>query len=288
VLHASVCNPVHTALPTSLCAYLETRIASSALELPLLPHVASQVLAMSTSDETNARSLAELVHRDQAIAAHVLRVANAPLYRPRVPLVSLQQAISRLGLVTLREIVMTVSMQSRMFNVPSYATEAQALWQHAVYTAAYAREIARRCRRNVEGAFVGGLLHDVSKPVLLLALADLQAQLPEPIPPSVVATAMDVYHTQVGAVLALTWTLPPEVRESMVYHHDYSAAPAYPEAALVTCLADRVAYALVQPDIALEHLRHDPLWTQLNLYPDDVEALLGEHQAIVQFTEAIG
>jgi putative nucleotidyltransferase with HDIG domain len=243
---------------------------------------------MSTLDETNARSLAELVHRDQAIAAHILRIANAPLYRPRVPLVSLQQAISRLGLATLREIVVTVSMQSRMFNIPNYTTEAQALWQHAVYTAAYAREIARRCRRNVEGAFLGGLLHDISKPVLLLALADLQAQLPEPIPPSVVTTAMDVYHTQVGAVLASAWTLPPEVRESMVYHHDYSAAPAYPEAALVTCLADRVAYALVQPDIALEHLRHDPLWTQLNLYPDDVEALLGEHQAIVQFTEAIG
>jgi len=288
VLCASVCNPARAALPANLRELLETRIASGALELPILPHVASQILAMSTSDDTDVRRLAELLHRDQAIAAHVLRVANAPLYRPRVPLVSLQQAISRLGLATLREIVITVSMQSRMFNVPSYAAEARALWRHAVYTAAYAREIARRCRRNVEGAFLGGLLHDVSKPVLLLALADLQAQLQEPIPLPVVTTAMDVYHTQVGAVLASTWTLPPEVCESMVYHHDYSAAPAYPEAALITCLADRVAYALAQPDIVLEHLRHDPLWTQLNLYPDDVEALLGEHQAIVQFAEAIG
>jgi putative nucleotidyltransferase with HDIG domain len=283
-----VCNPAHAALPTHLCAHLETRIASGALELPILPRVASQVLAMTASDETNARSLAELLHHDQAIAAHVLRVANAPLYRPRVPLVSLQQAISRLGLATLREIVITVSMQSRMLNVPGYAREARALWQHAVYTAAYAREIARRCRRNVEGAFLGGLLHDVSKPVLLLALADLQAQLQEPLPPPVVTTAMDVYHTQVGAVLASAWALPPEVCASLVYHHDYSAAPAHPEAAMVTCLADRVAYALVQPDIALEHLCHDPLWTQLNLYPDDVAALLREHQAIVQFAEAIG
>jgi putative nucleotidyltransferase with HDIG domain len=288
VLREFVCNPAQAALPTNLCEHLETRIASGALELPILPHVASQVLALSTSDEAHARSLAELLHRDQAIAAHVLRVANSPLYRPRVPLVSLQQAISRLGLTTLREIVITVSMQSRIFNIPSYATEARALWQHAVYTAAYARAIARRCRRNVEGAFLGGLLHDVSKPVLLLALADLQAQLPEPIPPPVVTTAMDVYHTQVGAVLASTWTLPPDVCASMVYHHDHSAAPAYPEAVMVTCLADRVAYALVQPDIALAHLHHDPLWTQLNLYPDDVEALLGEHQAIVQFAQAIG
>jgi len=288
VLSESVCHPAQAALPTNLCEHLETRIASGALELPILPHVASQVLAMSTSDESNARSLAELLHRDQAIAAHVLRVANAPLYRSQVPIVSLQQAISRLGLTTLREIVITVSMQSRMFNVPSYATEARALWQHAAYTAAYASNIARRCRRNAESAFLGGLLHDVSKPVLLLALADLQTQLQEPIPPPVVTTAMDMYHTQVGALLASTWTLPADVYESMVYHHDYSAAPVHTEAAIVICLADRVAYALGQPDIALEPLRHDPLWTQLNLYPDDVEALLGEHQAIVQFAEAIG
>jgi len=288
VLSESVCHPAQAALPTNLCEHLETRIASGALELPILPHVASQVLAMSTSDESNARGLAELLHRDQAIAAHVLRVANSPLYRPQVPIVSLQQAISRLGLTTLHEIVITVSMQSRMFNVPSYATEARALWQHAAYTAAYASNIARRCRRNAESAFLGGLLHDVSKPVLLLALADLQTQLQEPIPPPVVTTAMDMYHTQVGALLASTWTLPADVYESMVYHHDYSAAPVHPEAAMVICLADRVAYALGQPDIALETLRHDPLWTQLNLYPDDVEALLGEHQTIVQFAEAIG
>src|SRR5262245_46906579 len=210
VLSESVCHLAQAALPTHLCEYLETRIASGALELPILPHVASQVLAMSTSDDTNARSLAELLHRDQAIAAHVLRVANSPLYKSHVPIVSLQQAISRLGLALLREMVITVSMQSRIFNVPSYATEARTLWQHAVYTAAYAGKIARRCRRNAESAFLGGLLHDVNKPVLLLALADLQAQLQEPIPPPVVTTAMDVYHTQVGAVLASAWTLPPE------------------------------------------------------------------------------
>ena len=79
MLSESVCNPAQVALPTNLCEYLETRIASGALELPILPQVASQVLAMSTSDDTNARSLAELLHRDQAIAAHVLRVANSPL-----------------------------------------------------------------------------------------------------------------------------------------------------------------------------------------------------------------
>jgi putative nucleotidyltransferase with HDIG domain len=288
VLREPVCDPIHAALPTSLCEHIEACMTSGALELPILPHVASQVLAMSTSDAASTRHLAALLHHDQAIAAHVLRLANSPLYRPGVPVVSVQQAISRLGLTTLREIVLAISLQSRLFNVPRYTTEARALWQHAIYTAVYAREIARRCRRNVEVAFLGGLLHDISKPVLLLALADLQAQWSEPIPPALVTMAMDVYHTQMGALLASTWALPSEVGASMVYHHDPSAAPAHPEAVLITCLADRVAYALVQSDSARAELHHDPLWTQLNLYPDDVEALLSAPQSIGQCAEAIG
>jgi putative nucleotidyltransferase with HDIG domain len=281
-------HPAQAELPASVCAWLETRIASGALELPLLPHVASQVLALSTSDEVSARLLADLLHRDQAIAAHVLRVANSPLYRPRVPIVSLQQAISRLGITILREIVTTVSVQSRVFNVPGYAAEARALWQHAVYTAAYAKEIARQCRRNVESAFLGGLLHDVSKPVLLLALTDMPACQHEPLTPPVVAAILERYHIEVGTLLASAWTLPPEVYESIVYHHDPHAAPAYPELVMVTCIADRVAYGLVQPAVDIELLCHDPLWAQLNLYPDDVAALLAKHQAMVQGIEVLG
>ena len=39
---------------------------------------------------------------------------------------------------------------------------------------AYAKEIARLRRSNVEGAFLCGLLHDIGKPVLLQTLVDIQ------------------------------------------------------------------------------------------------------------------
>ena len=39
---------------------------------------------------------------------------------------------------------------------------------------AFAKEIARMRRANVESAFLCGLLHDIGKPVILQALADLQ------------------------------------------------------------------------------------------------------------------
>lgn len=280
------CTPCE--LPESLCTALDQCIASGTLELPLLPQVASQVLSMSSSDDVSAHALADLIHRDQAIAANVLRVANSPMYRARVPIVSLQQAISRLGLTMLRDIVVSISMRSRIFNIPGYAAEARALWHHAAETAVYAKEIARLCRRNVEGAFLSALLHDVSKPVLLLALADIQTRLPEPLTPAIVACALDVYHTRVGALLAATWSLPPETCASLIYHHDYSAAPAHADAVMLTSLADRVSYALSQPDADMELLYHEPLWAQLNLYPDDVNNLLDRRQVMAQCVEAIG
>jgi hypothetical protein len=147
VLCASVSNPVHTALPTSLCEHLETHIASGVLELPILPHVASQVLAMSTSDETNAGSLAALLHRDQVIAAHVLRVANCPSIghvclssrcnRPLPPGArdlarDCHYGVDRVGYSTSRVMPQRCGRCGNMRSIPRHMPGA----------------IARRCRRN--------------------------------------------------------------------------------------------------------------------------------------------
>ena len=79
MLRESVCNPAQAALPTDLRAHLEARIASGALELPILPHVASQVLALSTSDDANARARAITTSNASSVAT--VAVAVAPIAR---------------------------------------------------------------------------------------------------------------------------------------------------------------------------------------------------------------
>jgi putative nucleotidyltransferase with HDIG domain len=244
---------------------LRARIEQGALELPLLPDVAAEVLSLSASDVADARKLADLVHRDQTLAGSVLRIANSPGYAGRGRIVSLQQAVSRLGFTALREIAFAASVQARCFRIPGFENETRALWRHALACAVVAREIARSRRRNVETAFLCGLLHDVGKPVLLQALADIGKGA------SAESLALiDERHPDVGGALALGWSLPAAVTESIAHHHRPSTAPSCPEAAAMTHLADAVAHRVLAepgPD------PHDPeVSALLNLYTEAIEA----------------
>jgi len=284
-------STTHTAaavLPDRLQADLLERIAGGELELPMLPSVAWEVTALSAAPDVDVRKLSALIHRDQALAGHVLRVANSPAYMPRIPIVSLQQAISRLGTTALSEIAFAISLHSRVFNVPGYEEVVRTLWQHAVGAAAYAKEIARWRRSNVESAFLCGLLHDIGKPVVLQALLDLQRVSGVAVNAAVVSTAMEAYHAHVGQLIATAWTLPSPVAESITYHHDYLIAPTCTEAVMIIRLADCLSYHLDLPEVFDEdHVRHHPVLADLNFYPDDVETLLSKREAVRTFIEGM-
>ena len=267
---------------------LEERIQSGKLDLPLLPGVASQVLAEGFDSDSDIRRLSDLIHRDQAIAGHVLRVANSAAYSPGSPIVSLQQAVMRLGFSQLREIVVAVAMKSRVFQAPGYESEVARLWQHSAGAAAFAKEIARMRRRNVEGAFLCGLLHDVGKPILLLALVDLQKELKQPADRDAVIAAATELHTRVGSLLAERWSLPAQVAESIAFHHNHEAAPTSREAAALTLLANRLSHHVVPPsDLDELQTRDHPVFAELNLYPDEVDALLAKREEVLKFVEAL-
>lgn len=284
----SILNDETAVLSESLHVELLQYIENGDLELPLLPSVVWQVMEMSTADDVDARKLSELIHSDQALAGHLLRIANSPAYMPRMPIVSLQQAVSRLGTTVLGEIAFSVSLQSRVFDVKGYEDELRTLWQHAVGTAAYAKEVARMRRSNVEGAFLCGLLHDIGKPVILQAMVDLQKTQHWDIEATAISAAMEAYHTHVGSLMAKAWSLPPHVSESIAYHHDYLVAPTCTEAVMITRLADSLSYHLMMPEIFDEQsVRHHPVLADLNFYPDDLESLLAKHDAVQQIVEAM-
>src|SRR5262245_35894479 len=149
------------ALPDALRRALVERIDSGTLELPLLPEVARQVLSMNLDGEFATKELADLIHRDPAMAGHILRLANTARYAPPIPIVTLQQAVSRLGLKKIREIAMIVSCESRLFSVEGYEGRLRMTFRHSLGAGLFAQEIARMRRWNVEEAFLCGLMHDV-------------------------------------------------------------------------------------------------------------------------------
>lgn len=277
-------------IPETLDTGLQTYIANGKLRLPMLPDVVLEVLNICEASNADAQQLAEVLHRDPTLAGHVLRLSNSPLYKPRMPITSLQQAISRLGMKQLAEMVYTITLQNQAFNIAGYEQEVNALWQHAVGTAFYTKAIARFQGYNVDKAFLWGLLHDVGKSVILLAISQLQPDLDEALDADVVVAAMEKFHLQAGGALAECWDLPIMVKECILYHHDYRAAPTCMEAAMITCLADVLSYAALhteRDETSLDVIRQHPVVSDLRLTPAQLDGLFEQLDEAVRVMESM-
>src|SRR5262245_50827865 len=218
-------------------ARLQQKITAGSFELPLLPEAASQVMAAAQDQNADARRISELIHRDAALAGHVLKLANSPLYAPKVPIVSLQQAVSRLGMLKIREMALLVSCHAKVFRVPGCEARVRAIFKHSIAAAAYAREIARLRRWNVEEAFLCGLLHDAGKPVLLQTVVDVGKELGLGVEMGLVEDILDDAHAAVGGRMVTGWKLPERIGETITCHHKPEQAQSAAQTAMMTCMA---------------------------------------------------
>lgn len=274
-------------LPPSIRRMLHERLESTNYELPFLPTTSAEVLAMVGEEGCDAQRLAEIVQRDQSLAANVMRISNSAAYAPKEPIVSLQQAVSRLGLGVIGEIAIAVSLRGRVFEVPGHQVKIRQMWMHSAVTAFYAREVARVVRHNVEGAYMCGLLHDVGRPLVMQALIDLAAAKTEkPVPIGILDAAMVEFHAPLGSRLAEHWKLPEWVTEAVLYHHEWRSAGLYAKEAMITRLADLLAHwaldeALGESDFSSE----DPVIEELGLYADDLTRLFGQRNEVIDLAD---
>src|SRR3954468_5067550 len=206
-VEAARARPAESGVPSALRAELEAKLAAGTLELPLLPGVAMEVSSAAAKDEVDARVIADLLKRDPALSAHVLRIVNSPVYSPRAQIVSLQQAVARVGAVKIREIALVIACRTGVFKAKGYEQEIDAVFRHSIGTALFAQEIARSTRNNVEDAFLCGLLHDVGRAVLLQALVTLLRDAKANADREAMLGLVSELHEPAGSALAKAWGL---------------------------------------------------------------------------------
>lgn len=264
---------------------LQRRIAEQRLELPMLPQTATDVLSLCNDTSCDTARLAVLIQRDQALAAHTLHISNSAVYAPREPIVSLQQAIGRLGFKTMCDIAVAVAMRSKVFVLKGHDERLRAMWLHSAMSGTWAKEVARACRRNVEGAFLCGLLHDIGQPVVLQALLEVAdgAELA----PGLIDTLSREFHCEVGALVLERWKLPAWMVASVRCHHDPETAGEHVEFARTTMLADLLAHASVHPDAEADAvLKTHPVLADMGLYEDETEELFARREFVLRAADA--
>lgn len=268
-------------------ARLTERLAEPNLEVPLLPEVAATVIS-DTDEEFDFRKVSEQIHRDQALAGHVLRVANSVANAGRAArIVSLQQALVRLGTRRVKELVLAVVMKTRIFRSNRHGARAQQIWRDAVSSACLARELARQLKRNPDSAFLCGLLHTVGKPVVLQIVSEFERH-GRPLEADDLDRLLVHHHLRAGARLVSTWGLPDTVATTIEFLETPERAPAHRELVCIVAAAGIVGPRLVE-DEPTESLARDPSVGRLQVGPDEMARALDRHrERVCQYVEAMG
>ena len=249
------------------------------VDVPVLPETAHRVMMLTQDPESDAAQLAAIIQSDPTLGGHVMRIANSAAYTPNSNLVSIQQAIARLGMIEISNIALSTSLNSKMFNAPGYEKHIAVIWQHALATALWSKEVARAIRSNVEAAFLCGLLHSVGKPVILQSIADYQSD--PPLTPEALQQCFSEFETDYAKAVANEWELPSIVAEAIVFYQHFDDAPMDKELAAIVAYGCQLAtYMLQREQTDVTAVTDSTALDILNLYPDQVQKLLQQEEQV--------
>lgn len=147
----------------------EQELNAGRFVLPSLPEVAFRIRELIDNPDCSMEELSRLVKTDPAIAAKLVKVANSAMYRGVSHCDDTLTAITRLGLVTTKQLVASFAILG-LFRTKSdvYKEHMQRLWQQSVEVACYSYVLAKQLPGfNEEEAMLAGLIHSIGEIVLL-------------------------------------------------------------------------------------------------------------------------
>ncbi|MFG6111249.1 HDOD domain-containing protein [Stenotrophomonas nematodicola] len=173
-------------------------------KLPSPPHLyLSLTQALEHDDDTNTADVSKLVAADPAIAAKVLQLSNSAFFNSGRTISDLRTAVTRLGLSTLRDLVLA----SEVFSAPPLSgAERNSLQQRALLASRLAAKLLPDS--SAELGATAALLADIGLLLPGVRNERLPAEPGDDRPG----------HAEAGAYLLGLWGLPMPIIEAVAFH----------------------------------------------------------------------
>lgn len=249
------------------------RILGSLDKLPPFSPVLTRLLATLADEDVSFGELAAIIETDAILAGNLLRVVNSALYGRASTINSVRHAVSIMGSVKVRNLVLGLSVSRRWAgaSVPSRWNAPQ-FNLHSLAVAVLADLVAiETAVPYPEGAFTAGLLHDVGKLLIAIAMPeqfDQMYDLYEAGGDAANDCELDiagVTHAELSGAILEKWKLPKPIQEAVSHHHSPDGAcPDKLHLAHVIEAADRY---INTAGIGMPPYRHHPVVAFENSHP---------------------
>ena len=210
-------------------------------DLPPLPSIVSKALSMLSDPEIDLAAVEAVIGQDQVLVAKLIKVSNSALYGRFKKVITLKQAMTRLGSTTVKSLILSTSTRNYFFKRHrGLGTWGQTLWQHSVECGLASRRIAAaQAVQDPEEAFIGGIIHDIGKLVTLLVYPEKYKSIQEIVDSGEtvdIQAEIDMLgccHEEIGYLLLDQWEMPDSVKACAHYHHFFEAAGDYKNLAAI-------------------------------------------------------
>ena len=196
-------------------------------DVPTLPTIASKIMRTANMPLSNAKQIAEILEKDQALTFKVLRMANGAFYAVKDPVKTVDRAIVVMGFNRIKNIVVRVSTIS-VFGNKSFSRlfDMTKFWQHSIAVGMGCSLIAKNLKmKKAEELFTAGLLHDIGKLILAQYLVKEFEEVAKKVYASNVSfidaerDVLGIDHTHIGKWLANKWKLSEDIKLVISEHH---------------------------------------------------------------------
>lgn len=206
--------------------------------LPTLPAVMQRLGTVVRNPNTSAEQVSAIIKDDPAMTARILKVVNSAAFSGGEAIVSIQQAVARMGFVAVQNLALSTSVFSAFDKQEGAEFNREEFWRHSVCVGIGANVLYAhtaemfKIKIPKDVLHLSGLLHDIGKIIFehffhgeFIQAVHLAAARQAPL----FLAEREVFgadHAEVGHWLAEKWNLSKEAAETIRWHHDPERAEA--------------------------------------------------------------
>ena len=256
-------------------------VVKQEVELASLPNIFFQISESLKNPRSSAAYVAEVISKDVALSAKLLKMVNTPFYGFPSKIDTLSRAVTIVGTNQLTNLALGVSVITAFENVPEEFFTLKDFWHHSVTCGIVARQLANKVGlQGDEKFFVAGLLHDVGRLVMLRNHPKestevlRQAKVGRRPLIEVERNLWGCTHAEIGGRILKSWRLPAFL-EVLVHHHHNPLDCSMPKEAAVVHVADFITHSLAigASGGTLVPVLDEKAWATLNLSTKDLTEL---------------
>ncbi len=272
------------------------RIIDSISGLPTLPVVITKVTKLMQNPKVSAAEIAQAISSDQALASKILKIVNSSFYGFPSRIKTITHAIVILGFNSIKATAMSASIFSSFSGEDKDSIfDMEGFWSHSIGVGAASKILAKRLKmKEVEEAFLAGLMHDLGKVILDQYMHKPFTRILDIVKTKkcLISEAEKIVlgghtHADIGALLVQKWNLNPEFVAIIKDHNSPTSASDYFKLTSVVHVADAFIRAMDigNPGDDLIPKINPGAWNELNINPVSLPQIFKEISEEVKKTE---